>query len=193
MITPKTKGWRVHLPAGLERHLGRHHARGPAAAGTPGQLAPGRGPAAGQGVKVTLEYWWKTSVNTADNSQFLNTGLLYPIAAAKGRFHGLDLRIDVIPVHGWSGYLSAGTVRTIFYNPTVGGLDAASAGNQGNSPYLIDHDEKLTAQAGLRYDHQGFFGQVVCRYDSGLVAGDPTAPGVANNPDYAFGIPTCTR
>ena len=143
----------------------------------------------GKGVKVTLEYWWKTSVNTADNSQFLNTGLLYPIAAAKGRFHGLDLRIDVIPVHGWSGYLSAGTVRTIFYNPTVGGLDAASAGNQGNSPYLIDHDEKLTAQAGLRYDHQGFFGQVVCRYDSGLVAGDPTAPGVANNPDYAFGIP----
>jgi outer membrane receptor for Fe3+-dicitrate len=95
----------------------------------------------------------------------------------------------VIPIHGWSGYLSAGTVRTVFYNPTVGGLDAAGAGNQGNAPYLIDHDEQLTAQAGLRYDHQGCFGQVICRYDSGLVAGDPTAPGVADNPDYAFGIP----
>jgi hypothetical protein len=143
----------------------------------------------GKVVKVTVEYWWKTSVNTADNSQFLDTGLLYPIAARKGRFHGLDLRIDVVPSHDWSGYVSAGTVRTIFFNPTVGGLDAAGASSQGSSPYLIDHDQKLTLQTGARYAHQGFFGQAVCRYDSGLVAGDPTAPGVAGNPDYDFGIP----
>jgi hypothetical protein len=143
----------------------------------------------GKVVKVTVEYWWKTSVNTADNSQFLDTGLLYPIAARKGRFHGLDLRIDVVPSHDWSGYVSAGTVRTFFFNPTVGGLDAAGASSQGSSPYLIDHDQKLTLQTGARYAHQGFFGQAVCRYDSGLVAGDPTARGVAGNPDYDFGIP----
>jgi hypothetical protein len=142
----------------------------------------------GQVAKVTLEYWWKTSVNAADNSQFLNTGILYPIAAAKGKFHGMDLRIDVIPVHGWSGYFSAGTVRTLFYDPTVGGLDAATTANNA-LPYLIDHDQKLTMQLGVRYEHRGFYGQVVGRYDSGLVAGDPTAPGVAGNPDYSFGIP----
>jgi len=142
----------------------------------------------GKVAKVTLEYWWKNSTNAADNSQFLNTGILYPIAAAKGRFHGMDLRIDVIPVNGWSGYLSAGTVRTIFYDPTVGGLDAATTARD-TLPYLIDHDQKLTMQLGVRYEHQGFYGQVVGRYDSGLVAGDPTAPGVAGNPDYSFGIP----
>jgi outer membrane receptor for Fe3+-dicitrate len=141
----------------------------------------------GKVAKVMVEYWWKTSVNTADNSQFLNTGLLYPIAAARGVFHGLDLRLDVIPVHGWSGYISAGTVRTVFYNPTVGGLDAANPANQNNLPYLIDHDQKLTLQTGVRYQHQELFGQVICRFDSGLVAGDPA--GVAGNPDYAFGIP----
>jgi outer membrane receptor for Fe3+-dicitrate len=94
----------------------------------------------------------------------------------------------VIPVHGWSGYFSAGTVRTLFYDPTVGGLDAATTANDA-LPYLIDHDQKLTMQLGVRYEHQGFYGQVVGRYDSGLVAGDPTAPGVAGNPDYSFGIP----
>lgn len=135
---------------------------------------------------MSLEYWWKDSTNAADNSQFLNTGVLFPIAAAKGKFHGLDLRLDVIPVNGWSGYLSAGTVRTIFYNPTVGGLDAASA-TTDTSPYLIDHDQKLTMQVGLRYEHGGFYGQVIGRYDSGLEAGDPTT--VAGNPDYDFGIP----
>ena len=140
----------------------------------------------GKVAKVSLEYWWKDSTNAADNSQFLNTGVLFPIAAAKGKFHGLDLRLDVIPVNGWSGYLSAGTVRTIFYNPTVGGLDAASA-TTDTSPYLIDHDQKLTMQVGLRYEHGGFYGQVIGRYDSGLEAGDPTT--VTGNPDYDFGIP----
>jgi hypothetical protein len=142
----------------------------------------------GKIAKVSLEYWWKDSTNAADNSQFLNTGVLFPIAAAKGRFHGLDLRLDVIPVNGWSGYLSAGTVRTIFYNPTVGGLDAASTATD-TSPYLIDHDQKLTLQLGVRYQHDGFYGQVIGRYDSGLEAGDPTDPAVVGNPDYAFGIP----
>jgi hypothetical protein len=142
----------------------------------------------GKVAKVSLEYWWKDSTNAADNSQFLNTGALFPIAAAKGRFHGLDLRLDVIPIAGWSGYLSAGTVRTIFFNPTVGGLDAAST-VADTSPYLIDHDQKLTLQLGLRYEHEGFYGQVIGRYDSGLEAGDPTDPAVVGNPDYAFGIP----
>lgn len=144
----------------------------------------------GKVAKVSLEYWWKDSANAADNSQFLNTGVLFPIAAAKGKFHGLDLRLDVTPVNGWSGYLSVGTVRTIFYGPTVGGLDAASTANDTN-PYLIDHDQKLTLQLGLRYEHGGFYGQVIGRYDSGLEAGDPST--VAGNPDYDFGIPYVHR
>ena len=142
----------------------------------------------GKRVKATLEYWWKASVDAADNAQFLNTGLLYPIAAARGRFHGVNLRVDLVPTRGWSGYLSAGSARTLFYNPTVGGL--AAAATAGNTlPYLIDHDQKLTLQTALRFERQGCFGQATCRYDSGLVAGDPTQKGIPGNPDYAFGLP----
>ncbi len=143
----------------------------------------------GKTAKVSLEYWWKDRANSADNSQFLNTGVLFPIAAARGRFHGMDLRVDLVPVNGWSGYLSAGTVRTVFYGPTVGGLDAASSSETG--PYLIDHDEKLTLQLGIRYEKQGFYGQAIGRYDSGLIAGDPAS--VAGNPDYDFGVPYVRR
>jgi len=141
--------------------------------------------------KATLDYWWKDSRNTADNDQFLNTGLLFPIAAWKGRFHGLDLRVDMVETHGFSAYFSAGTVRTIFFSPTVGGLTSADPLINGpaGTPYLIDHDQKLTMQLGLHYKYQGFHAQVIGRYDSGLEAGNPTAPGVAGNPDYAFGIP----
>jgi hypothetical protein len=141
--------------------------------------------------KASLDYWWKASRDTADNDQFMNTGLLFPIAAWKGRFHGTDLRVDLVETHGFSGYFSAGTVRTIFYSPTVGGLTSADPLINGpaGTPYLIDHDQKLTMQLGAHYKYQGFHVQVIGRYDSGLEAGDPTAAGVAGNPDYAFGIP----
>jgi len=143
----------------------------------------------GQVARVSLDYWWKDSRNAADNSQFLNTGILFPISAWKGRFHGMDLRVDTVPIKGWSAYLSAGTVRTLFYSPTIGGLDSADPTVNGpdGTPYLIDHDQKLTAQLGLRYEVGGFFAQAAVRHDSGLEAGDPTT--VIGNPDYAFGIP----
>jgi hypothetical protein len=143
----------------------------------------------GDKVKATLDYWWKDSTNSADNDQFLNTGILFPIAASRGRFHGLDLRVDLVDLGGFSGYLSAGTVRTVFYSPTIGGLSASDPTINGpaGTPYLIDHDEKLTAQLGLRYQHGAFWTQLVGRYDSGLVAGDPAD--AAGKADYAFGIP----
>ena len=139
--------------------------------------------------RLNLDYWWKTSSNTADNDQFLNTGLLFPIAAWQGRFHGMDLRVDMLETHGISAYFSAGTVRTVFYSPTVGGLTSADPLINGpaGTAYLIDHDQKLTVQLGVHYKHEGFHAQIIGRYDSGLEAGDPTRPGVAGNPDYAFG------
>ncbi len=142
-------------------------------------------------LKASLDYWWKESTNSADNDQFLNTGVLFPIAAASGRFHGMDLRLDLLEVAGWSAYVSAGTVRTIFRNPTIGGLSSAVSKGPDGSPYLIDHDQKLTLQMGIHYQRKTFFAQVVGRYDSGLVAGDPAT--VAGDPDYAFGIPYLRR
>ena len=141
--------------------------------------------------KIGLDYWWKDSVNSADNDQFLNTGLLFPISAAQGKFHGMDLRVDMLEINHISAYLSAGTVRTIFYSPTIGGLSSADPLINGpaGTPYLIDHDQKLTMQLGIHYQYEGFHAQVIGRYDSGLEAGDPTDPAVVGNPDYAFGIP----
>jgi len=138
--------------------------------------------------KVSADYWWKISRNSADSDQFENTGIVFPVAAARGRFHGADLRLDLLEVKGFSGYLSAGTVRTVFRTPTVGGLSGAEGEDSPDgSPYLIDHDEKLNVQLGLRWRSGDFFVQAVGRYDSGLVAGDPAE--AAGNPDYAFGIP----
>ncbi|WP_306591527.1 TonB-dependent receptor [Geothrix sp. 21YS21S-4] len=139
----------------------------------------------GRAGRVMVEYWEKRSRNAGDNAQFLNTGVLFPVGADRGLFRGMNVRLDLVPVNGWSAYLSLGRTRAIFQAPLVGGLQLEAPEAAPGERFLIDHDQKLSAQAGVTYEHQGFTAQVIGRYDSGLVAGDPTE--VAGNPDYDFG------
>ncbi|HTL98748.1 MAG TPA: TonB-dependent receptor [Holophagaceae bacterium] len=140
----------------------------------------------GQAGRISVDYWEKKSADAADNEQFFNTGIVFPIAAAHGLFRGWDVRFDLVPIHGFSSYLSLGHTRAIFETPTVGGL-ALDAPQAPGTRYLIDHDEKLNAQLGLRYEQDTWFVQAQGRYDSGLVAGDPS--GISpNDPDYGFGL-----
>jgi outer membrane receptor protein involved in Fe transport len=139
----------------------------------------------GKAGRVMLEYWEKQSRNAGDNAQFLNTGLLFPVGADRGIFRGMNLRLDLVPVHGWSAYLSLGRTRAIFQAPLVGGLQLEAPEAAPGTRFLIDHDQKLSAQLGIAFEREGFHAQVMGRYDSGLVAADPA---LANgNADYAFG------
>ncbi len=139
----------------------------------------------GKAGRVMVEYWEKRSRNAGDNAQFLNTGLLFPVGADRGIFRGMNLRLDLVPVNGWSAYLSLGRTRAIFQAPLVGGLQLEAPEAAPGERFLIDHDQKLSAQLGLAYEREGFTAQVIGRYDSGLVASDPGA--VSGHPDYAFG------
>ena len=135
--------------------------------------------------RVMVEYWEKRSRNAGDNAQFLNTGILFPVAAERGLFHGMNLRLDLVPVNGWSAFLSLGRTRAVFQAPLVGGLQLEAPEAAAGERFLIDHDQKLSAQLGLVFERDGVTAQVNGRYDSGLVAQDPAA--VAGNADYAFG------
>jgi len=139
----------------------------------------------GKAGRVMIEYWEKHSRNAGDNAQFLNTGVLFPVGADRGIFRGMNLRLDLVPRHGWSGYASLGTTRAIFQAPLVGGLQLEAPEAAAGERFLIDHDQKLSAQVGLAYEREGFTAQLIGRYDSGLVAADPAE--VDGNPDYAFG------
>lgn len=187
MITPENENLGLSLSQAA-RNLG-------AQAGTPApalaseiqnSFSYGAEQQLGQVGRLSVDYWEKKSVDAADNEQFFNTGIVFPIAAARGLFRGWDLRFDLVPVHGFSTYLSLGHTRAIFETPTVGGL-ALDAPDAPGTRYLIDHDEKISGQLGFRYEQDAWFAQAQMRYDSGLVAGDPT--GISpNDPDYGFGL-----
>ena len=140
----------------------------------------------GKSGRISVEYWEKRSRDAADNEQFLNTGVLFPVAAARALMRGWNLRMDLVPVKGFSAYLSLGKTRALFEAPLVGGLQLEAPEALPGERFLIDHDQKLAGQVGFRFERSGFYTQVVGRYDSGLVAGDPA--GAAGNPDLAFGV-----
>lgn len=134
--------------------------------------------------KLTLEYWEKQSVNSADSEQLFNTGVLFPVHAQKGNFRGWNMRFD-LRRNEYSGFVSAGKTRAIFVAPLTGGLLLEEAELSPGTSFLIDHDQELSAQTGLRYQTSTYWAQVIGRYDSGLISGDP---GDSTGSDTDFGI-----
>jgi len=134
--------------------------------------------------------WRRRSRNTADVEQFLNTGIEFPIAFAHGRSHGLELRFDLAPTDYLRGYFNLARSRALVEGPQVGGLHLhlgeAAHDHEASGRFPIDHDQTWTSQLGLRYENNAGWLQIQGRYDSGMVAGDPTP--ALGNPDLAFGL-----
>ncbi len=146
----------------------------------------------GSSLRVDIDFWRRDVRFAADQDQFQNTGIVFPVSFQKGRFHGWNVRLDLAPVEGLKGYLSAGHDHAIYFPPVAGGLflDSGTLDAINGGPFLIDHDENLEIQGGLTYDfgHSGTWLAANARYDSGLVD-DPGPDELLADPDNAFAAP----
>ncbi len=147
----------------------------------------------GSALRLDLSYWKRTVVNAADQDQFFNTGIVFPLNFKGGDLSGWNARLDAGPYAGLRGYLSLGHVRAIYDPPFVGGLflDSGALDTLTGGPFVIDHDQDLQEQLGIFWDipRSGFWLGMTQRYDSGLVtdAGDPAD--VLSSPDTAYAYP----
>jgi hypothetical protein len=148
--------------------------------------------ALGSHVRLDVDYWWRRSKGAGDQDQFENTGIVFPLAFASGRYDGWDVRLDLAQTHGFQGFLSLGHTHAIYVPPNVGGLflDQAAVETITAGPFLIDHDQALQAQLGVLYDigKSGFWVGSSVRYDSGLVC-DVGPADIASDPNNAFAVP----
>lgn len=148
--------------------------------------------ALGSHVRLDVDYWWRRSKGAGDQDQFENTGIVFPLAFASGRYDGWDVRLDLAQTHGFQGFLSLGHTHAIYVPPNVGGLflDQAAVETITAGPFLIDHDQALQAQLGVLYDigKSGFWVGSGVRYDSGLVC-DVGPADIASDPNNAFAVP----
>jgi hypothetical protein len=148
--------------------------------------------AIGRWLRLDVDGWWRRSTNAGDQDQFLNTGIVFPLAFSKGRLHGWDARLDIATTSRLRGYLSIGHTRAIYYGPPVGGLflQAEALDQLTGGPFLIDHDQDIQLQGGATYSlpRAGLWLGGNVRFDSGLVM-DVSPEDLGNDPDNAFAIP----
>jgi Carboxypeptidase regulatory-like domain len=147
----------------------------------------------GSKLRVDVSYWKRQVQFTADQDQFFNTGIVFPLNFKGGDLSGWNVRFDGGPWKGLRGYLSLGHVHALYDPPLVGGLFInASPLDISQGPFLIDHDQKLQEQLGLFWDipGSGFWTGVTQRYDSGLVThANSPADVLAGGPDTAYAEP----
>jgi hypothetical protein len=148
--------------------------------------------ALGSQIRIDADYWRRRSRFPGDQDQFQNTGIVFPLAFTKGNLDGWDVRMDLAKTAGFRGFLSLGHTHAEYVPPLSGGLflDAGAVDTLTGGPFLIDHDQKLQAQAALSYDFgaSGVWASTNVRYDSGLVTGADIASLLAD-PDNSFAAP----
>lgn len=146
----------------------------------------------GSVLRVDVDFWRRDVRFAADQDQFQNTGIVFPVSFERGRLHGWNVRLDLTPVGGLRGYASFGHMRAIYVPPIAGGLflDSGALDAINGGPFLIDHDQNLQIQSGVSYDfgHSGVWAAANVRYDSGLVD-DPGPDELLADPDNAFAAP----
>jgi hypothetical protein len=148
--------------------------------------------AIGPKLRLDADLWWRRATYPADQDQFLNTGIVFPITFSEGRHNGWDVRLDLAETHGVRGFVSLGHTHAVYVPPPVGGLflDAEAIDAITGGPFLIDHDQKLQVQGGLLWDigQSGAWLGANVRYDSGLVT-DAAPEDLLLDPDNAFAAP----
>jgi TonB dependent receptor/Carboxypeptidase regulatory-like domain/TonB-dependent Receptor Plug Domain len=126
----------------------------------------------GKYLRVDISRYVKTIRNFSDKDQFLETGVIFPIAIARGDVRGTELRLDLANINGWSAFLSYANSKSNGTTPLVGGLFLGEPTSDLLIPgiqFPNDHDERNAGQFGVTYTHRSSaWGSFTGRYDSGV-------------------------
>jgi hypothetical protein len=125
----------------------------------------------GKHIRLDLSRYVKTIHNFQDKDQFLDTPIFFPIAIARGDVRGQELRIDLAPVHGFSGYVSYANSIAVGTTPLVGGIFLGEEDPTLLTPgttFYADHDQRNTATFGVTYNvRKNIWTSFTGRYESG--------------------------
>ena len=127
----------------------------------------------GKFVRVDVSHYVKNVRNFSDKDQFLDTGVIFPIAIARGDIRGTEARLDLAQVRGWTAFISYANSKATGTTPLVGGLFLGESSSELLEPgiqFLADHDTRNAGQFGVTYSHSrsGTWITFSGRHDSGV-------------------------
>jgi hypothetical protein len=145
--------------------------------------------------RVDASYYAKHIDFIADTNQFLNTGVIFPVALTSGTVRGFEVHVDVPTHRGFSGNFSFSRSKAEGVPPFAGGLflsgEAVEVLESAGEPFRLDHDQPVAASFLLAWDSDeklGLFATLEGRYDSGLPTEIEDVEAIRANPDLAPGL-----
>jgi hypothetical protein len=106
----------------------------------------------GKQFKLDANYYRRLVNNYADDDQIDNTTISYPIAFQKAIIYGAEAKLDLLPTHGFSGFLSYSYQLGNAWFPVTGGLFLGDDAIIPTSGHLPDsQDQRNFVRGRLRY------------------------------------------
>ena len=121
-------------------------------------------------LRFAANYFRRTVNNYADDDQINNTTISYPIAFQSAIIYGAEGNLELLPTHGFSGFLSYSYEVGNAWFPVTGGLFLGDDAELPTSGHIPDsQDQRNTIRGRLRYQitpRLWIAGGI--QYDSGL-------------------------
>ncbi len=143
----------------------------PIALGSRNQYDAGIQQSLGRWILIDVSYFRKYTRNAFDFDALFSTPITFPIGWKQSKLDGVSARISTIDIHGLRVYATMGHANARFFGPENGGIIFNS--NLTIGAYRQDHDQVYQQNVNLHYQRNknGWWTDVVWRYDSGLVVG----------------------
>jgi TonB-dependent receptor-like protein/carboxypeptidase family protein len=124
-------------------------------------------------LRLNLTFYQKRIKNFSDKDQFIETGVIFPVAISSGRVTGEEIRIESTDIKGFHGSLSYANSHAYGVTPITGGLflgeDPQELQTRGIK-FSADHDQRNSGQFQFGYNHRptGIYATFGGRHDSGV-------------------------
>jgi len=121
--------------------------------------------------RVSAAAWRRDVRNYTDPNVFFGTTIVFPNSVVTGRAQGLDLRVDVTGIRGWSSFLTYTLSKVEQTGPVNGGLFLEDEIGEIDAGTTVtpDHDQRHAAAAGLTFAPatRRILATAIARYESG--------------------------
>jgi len=145
----------------------------------------------GRYIRLDSDFYYRRFKDSPDITNFLNTGIIFPVSLARNRSKGIETRLDLAPVHGLSGFVSYTNLHLYGFAPITGGLflgEAIDLRERAVQRVHNEEDQRNTVVFQFMYDRLPgkFWTALGGRHDSGYAV--ETEPG-ENQSEFEMEFP----
>ena len=127
----------------------------------------------GRYVRLDADVYYRRMKSPSEATSFFETGIIFPATLDRSRSMGVETRMDIARVRGFSGFVSYTNLRTYGFAPLIGGLflgEAVELRSKAGQRVNNEEDQRNTLVFQAMYDRLpgGAWMALGGRHDSGF-------------------------